>query len=120
MRFWNKYIYSWLLVLVMATSPVQGTMAFDVDQDAHGDRCQMTSIPSHDSVDINFPHNCPMGHGDQCKDHPGCVGQINLTSLQAPFSSQFASRTSSRFKFTRQTDDIQTIYPSLLKRPPKD
>lgn len=119
MLLWNKHIFSWLLVLIMAISPVQVTMAIDVDQGGHGDRCQTMSIPSHDTVDSTLKNDCPMGHGDHCKDHAGCVGQFNSSTMQIPYSSLFVARPSAHNKFTRHNDAVDTVYPSLLKRPPK-
>lgn len=119
MNFGNKQIGSWLLVLILAISPVQVTMAIDIDLDAHGERCQMNSMPSHDSVDMDSKINCPMEHGDHCKDHPGCVGKVSSSSMQAPFSLLFVAKTRGHIIFIIENEDVRTVYPSLLKRPPK-
>jgi hypothetical protein len=119
MDFPSKQIFSWLLVLILAISPIQVTMAIDVDLDGHGERCQMNSMPSHDSVDMDLKINSPMEHGDHCKDHPSCVGQVSSSSMQAPFSLLFVARTSGHYKFIMENEDVQTVYPSQLKRPPK-
>lgn len=119
----NKQRFSWLLVLIMAISPVQVTMAIDVDQDSHGERCHMPSKAStgssHDSVDSGTFHVCGMGHGDNCKDHAGCAGQFNSSTMSAPQQSLFFTTSSTHKKFTRYNEDVETTYPSCLKRPPK-
>lgn len=120
MLFRNKHIFSWLLVLIMTVSPVQVTVAIDVGQDGHGERCQMTSsMPSHDTVDMDLKVNCPMDHGDHCKDNPGCVAQVSSSSMQVPFSLLFVAKTIGHDKFIIANEDVRTVYPSLLKRPPK-
>ena len=79
----------------------------------------MDSMPSHDAIEMGFKVYCPMEHGDHCKDHPGCVGQVSSSSMQVPYSLLFLANTIGHIKFIIENEDVQTIYPSLLKRPPK-
>lgn len=94
-------------------------MAIDVDMDGHGERCQMDLMPSHDSVDMDLKINHPMEHGDHCKDHPSCVGQLSSSSMQVPYNLLFTARAAGQHKFIIENEAVQTVYPSLLKRPPK-
>lgn len=94
-------------------------MAMDVDLDGHGERCQMNSMPLHDSVDMDLKVNSPMEHGDHCKDHPSCVGQVSSSSMQVPYNLLFTARTAGQHKFIIENEDVHTVYPSRLKRPPK-
>lgn len=122
MVFLIKQFFSWLLVLIMVVSPVQVTMAIDVDQDSHGEHCQMPSMastPSHDSVDTKMTHDCAMQHGDHCQDHPGCTGQISSSSLYTPNTFLVNLRASSDLKYVPASDSFLVIYPELFKRPPK-
>lgn len=63
--------------------------------------------------------NCSMEHAELCQDHPGCVGQFNSSTMQTPNALLLAVRASTHVKFLIYNEAVNTIYPSLLKRPPK-
>lgn len=119
MTFVTKQFFSWMLVLIMAISPVQVTMAVDFDQSSHGSNCQSMMSDSIDSIVMNMDEECAMEHEEHCHDHPGCVGQFNSSTLQAPNALQLAVRASTLVKFLIDNEAVSTIYPPLLKRPPK-
>ena len=117
MSFSTKRFFCWLLVLIVAISPVRLTMAIDLDQSGHGSNCQESMLGSNVSMDMN--EDCLMEHEEHCHDHPACVGHLNTSAEQSLNSLHFASRTLIHVKFLSDTESVQTVYPSLLKRPPK-
>lgn len=94
-------------------------MSIDVDQKEHGPNCEMPTTGSHDSVDMEMKVNCPMQHGDHCKDHPGCVGKVSISSIQIPSLPLFSAIPPVQQKFIIESESVSTVYPSHLKRPPK-
>ncbi len=115
----SKQFFTWILVLIVAFSPVRVTMAIDFDQSSHGPNCHQSMLGSNDSIDMDMDEDCAMQHEQNCHDHPGCVGQFHSSALQAPASLQFVARASTHIKFLIDNEAVRTVYPSLLKRPPK-
>ena len=112
----SKHFFSWLLVLMMIISPVQVSLAIDIDQHDHAPKCQM---PMDADSSIGDSMNCAMQHDEHCQEHADCVGQFNSSSLQPPYSFLLTPGASKQLKFIIQNDTVLSVYPSLLKKPPK-
>jgi len=122
MIFFNKQFLSWLLVLIIAISPIQVTTANGFGQSSHGELCQM--IEQEKSVNstvkaTEMTADCGMSHGNDCQQHLGCIAQFSSTLIFLSLSSVSINRAVTHLKFIAGNDSILTHYPSRLKRPPR-
>jgi len=111
-----KQFFTLLLVLIMAISPVQVTMASDIDQNSQGINCQMSLMQMSDTL---LNDNCPMQHDEECQQHPGCVAQFTVGALPQLNTLHSVLRDIAQIKLIPEIDIFVSQYPSLLKRPPK-
>ena len=104
------------MVLVIATSPMQLALSFEIDQDNHDMSCNMLLT---DSMSEPGQHGlCHLEHEEHCQDHLGCVAQFS-SFLYTSNSFQFSPGSAMLVKFSMANENLKTHYPELMKRPPK-
>ncbi len=114
-HFLKQFIYG-LMVLVIATSPMQLALSFDFDQDSHEVSCNFTL--SHSLSESGQHEICHDEHEEHCQDHLGCVAQFS-SYLFASNAFQFSAGSAMLVKFSMANENLKTHYPELMKRPPK-
>jgi hypothetical protein len=119
MIFKTRQFLSRLLILIMAISPVQMTMAIDLDQHTQAVNCKFSQAQLPDTTISNTSGDCTSEYGGHCVDLSVCGAQINFSSLYSSNSFLLVSRTLAHAKFIPGNDAVSTRYPELFKRPPK-
>jgi len=112
----NKQFIAWFMVLIIAISPVQITIATDFDQHSTDMNCQISSLPS---PNMNIDDNCGVEDSGHCLNLSVCAAQINFISLRSSSPLIFSPGAVTQLKFTADNQSISTNYPELLRRPPK-
>ena len=114
----NKQLIARFLVLIMAISPVQITIATDFNQHGAEMNCQVSSVPSPAFAYMDMNHNCGIENNSRCVDLSMCAAQTNFVSLRSSSPPIFAPGVATLLKFKADNQSISTIYPELLRRPP--
>jgi hypothetical protein len=119
MIFKTRQFFSRLLILIMAISPVQMTMAIDLDQHNQSMNCQISQAQLPDTTISNTSVDCTSEYGEHCVDLSVCGAQFNFSSLYSSNSFLLVTRILAHAKFIPDNDAVSTHYPELFKRPPK-
>lgn len=107
----------WILMLVIALSPMQVSLAQKAAPHDHPQNCQDMHV--HGGIQLAMPDDhCENGHSDLCIDHPGCLAQMTFTSLQPIGEQLFAGLTSQTVRYARLRTDVLSRYLDSLTRPP--
>ena len=113
-----RQIIARLLILIIAISPVQITMAVEIDQHIEAMHCQNSQVPP-----TNVMHRmggaCEPDQSSHCVVVSVCVTPLNLASLKSSNSFQLLARDATPSLFVPDKDTVPTHYPEPLKRPPK-
>lgn len=115
----TRQFFSRLLILVMTISPVQITMAIDLDQHDQSMKCQISQAQLTSTATNNLNADCNSNYNGHCVDLSVCVGQYNFSSWYSSSSFLLMSRAATHTKFLPDNDSVSTHYPELVKRPPK-
>jgi len=118
MNLLTRQFFSRLLILVMTISPVQITMAIDLDQHNQAMNCQISQVQLTSITFNNTSDDCTSDYNGHCVDLSVCVAQYNF-SLYSSNSFLLMSRAATHTKFMPDKDSVSTQYPELIKRPPK-
>jgi hypothetical protein len=102
----------------MTISPVQITMAIDIDQHNQAMNCQISPAQLTSTSVNNTSDDCPSDYSGNCVDVSVCVAQYNF-SLYSSNSFLLITRAATHTKFMPDNDSVSSHYPELLKRPPK-
>jgi hypothetical protein len=119
MNLLTRQFFSRLLILIMTISPVQMTMAIDLDQHNQAVNCQVSQAQLPDTTISNTSGGCTSEYGEHCVDLSVCGAQFNFSSLYSSKSFLLITRAVTHTKFTADNDAVSSRYPELLKRPPK-
>jgi len=119
MNFFTRQFFSRLLILIMAISPVQITMATDLDQHTQAMNCQISQAQFHNTAVSQTSGDCTSDHSEHCVNLSVCGAQFNFSSLYSSNSFLLMTRAVTHSKFVPDNDAISTHYPELFKRPPK-
>jgi hypothetical protein len=119
MIFKTRQFINRLLILIMTISPVQITMAIDLDQHSQAMNCQNSQAQPPDTTVNNTSGDCPSDYGEHCVDLSVCGVQFNFSSFYSSKSFLLITRAVTHTKFIPDNDAVPTHYPELLKRPPK-
>jgi hypothetical protein len=103
----------------MTISPVQITMAIDLDQHNQAMKCQISQARLANTAVNNLNADCSSDYSGHCVDLSVCVAQYNFTSQYSLNSFLLMSRAVTHTKYMPDDDSVSTHYPDLLKRPPK-
>jgi hypothetical protein len=115
----NKQFIARFVILIMAISPVQITIATDFDQHGTEMNCQISSVSSPAPAYMNIDDNCGIENSSHCVDLSVCAAQTNFISLRSSGPLIFSPGVATLLKFTTDNQSISTNYPELLRRPPK-
>jgi hypothetical protein len=118
MNLFTRQFFSRLLILIMTISPVQITMAIDLDQHNQAMKCQISQAQLANTTVGNTSEGCTSDYNGHCVDLSVCVAQYNLSSYSSS-SFLLITRAVTHTKFIPDNDSVSTHYPELLKRPPK-
>lgn len=119
MRYMLKKIYTWLLILIMAISAVQGAAAFDFNQNKKGQECQLMQMSLSDDNNSGADGNCPIKHGENNGFDNECITPCDFSSLQDPHATRLGIGANSQKNILTGGDTILSHHPELLQRPPK-
>lgn len=119
MKFNTRQFFSRLLILIMTISPVQMTMAIDLDQHNQAMNCQILQAQLLNTTVSDTSGDCTSHYGEHCVDLSVCGAQFNFSSLYSSNSSLLMARAVIHTKFIPDNDAVSTHYPELIKRPPK-
>ena len=108
-----------LIILIIAISPVQITMAIDFDQHSQATTCQMSQEQPAEIMVKIMGEACKSDQDNHCVDLSVCSVQYNVSSLYSSGLFQLTARTVIHKKFIAERDAVSTQYPELLKRPPR-
>ena len=108
-----------LLILVMAISPVQITMAIDFGHNNLVKNCQISKARTADFMERIMDEGCKSDQKNHCVDLSVCVTQHNFSSMKSSNSFLLLTRAVIHKKFIADSDAVSTQYPELLRRPPK-
>jgi len=119
MIYFSRQFISRLLILIMTISPVQITMAIDLDQHNQAMNCQISQAQLPNTR-VSIPgEDCTSDYGEHCVNLSVCGAQFNFSSLYSPNAFLLIPRAVTHTKFIPDNDAISTRYPELVKRPPK-
>ena len=118
MNLFTRHFFSRLLILVMTISPVQITMAIDLDQSNQTMNCQISQAQLSGTGVNSLSGDCTSDYSKHCVDLSVCGAQYNFTSYSSN-SILLITRVLTHTKFLPDNDAVSTHYPELLKRPPK-
>jgi hypothetical protein len=118
MNLFTRQFFSRLLILIMTISPVQITMAVDLDQHNQAMNCQVSQAQLSSTGVNSLSGDCTSNHSGHCVDLSVCGAQYNFTSYSSN-SFLLISRAATHTKYMPDDDLVSTRYPELLKRPPK-
>jgi len=119
MFYFDRQLIIRLLILVMAISPVQITMAIDIDQNNQAMNCQNSQVQPANIMEKIMGGGCQSDQSSHCVDLSVCVTQHNFSSMQSSNSFLLLARAAIHKKFVADIDAVSTHYPELLRRPPK-
>jgi hypothetical protein len=119
MNLFTRQFFSRLLILIMTISPVQITMAIDLDQHSRAMNCQISQAQLSGTDVNNLSRDCTSDYSGHCVDLSVCVAQYNFTSWYSSNSFLLFTRMATHTKYMPDSDAFSTHYPELLKRPPK-
>ena len=108
-----------LLIVILAISPAQITMAIDLDQPDQNMIWQFSPALSQGSIDTNMDDSCTLENSGHCFDISVCASHSDLTSMRPSTSLLLSPAVITLLSFTGYNESMPTNYPGLLKRPPK-
>ena len=118
MNLLTRQFFSRLLILIMTISPVQITMAIDLDQSNQAMNCQISQAELSGTGVNSLSGDCTSDYSRHCVDLSVCGAQYNFTSYSSNLFL-LMSRAATLTKFMPDNDSVSTHYPELVKRPPK-
>ena len=113
--------YSYLLILLMSFSALQGAFASTFDQFEAAVACEMGVTSIANDENLAAMKRCNLNQlNDNCLNHE-CPSPCNFTSLHALSSFKLLTSTSTKLKhdLIRDYAIFPSHHPDLLKRPPK-
>ena len=120
--FFKQFIFG-VLVLVVASSPVQSIIAFDIDQGQQEMRmdCRQALIQSPEVGDRQAPECCQSSQENACvnKMHVGCVAQFSPFMFLNHFSLVVSAGVARGIDFNFVKHAVRTHYPERIIRPPR-
>lgn len=119
MLYISRQFLAQLLILIMVVSPVQITMAIDIDQLGQAMACQVSQVQLANMTDKNMDGKCTPEFGGHCMELSVCGAQNNISSLHSVNLFLLVARATAYKNFVVDSDSVRTHYPELLKRPPK-
>ena len=114
-----KKICSWTLMLIMALSAFQNSIAMDFVHNKQGVECRMAQKSVANTDVLKADGNCPTEHGESTCIDIRCLSQLNLSSLHPVHARILPARAEFLQKLLPDCNAIFSHYPDLLKRPPK-
>ena len=111
----NKSCLSWLLILALAITPLQASMAVDFST-ASDIKCPMMENAGTMAapMDARFMQdNC-----ESCNTMPCSVSTLNLTTIQSDSPNLLVRLYLPLMNVQPSNDPLFTLYPDLIIRPP--
>lgn len=110
-------------MLLMVLSPMQVSLASDAEPHEHANSCSAVAFASRTAAQLEL-NDCAQGyeevsHEESCIDHPGCVIQFNLSTLQSSDAFLLLANKAIRLRLNSNNDAFSTRYLDLPRRPPK-
>ncbi len=120
--FMCKAIKRWflrLLVVILAFNTYQVSYATDLDRDNPENRCQNFQLHAFVATELDNIDLCNSEHKVHCFSLLGYTSSLNGGSMLSRISYQEPARVIIKLGHKKNDSALVTIYPKLLKRPPK-